>query len=120
MNSTRYVELIEKRKDLKKKLCGTHSERLKEKLREQYSNSNKEVKKATKKDRQGFIEGMAREAEKAASEQRMGDVYQITKKLCGQKRNTNMPVRDKQGALITSEKEQESRWKEHFEEVEPP
>lgn len=28
---------------------------------------------------------MAREAEKAASEQRMGDIYQITKKLCGQK-----------------------------------
>lgn len=60
---------------------------------------------------------MAREAEKAASEQRMGDIYQITKKLCGQKINACMSVRDKQGTLITSENEQEKRWKEHFEEV---
>lgn len=28
-----------------------------------------------------------------------------------------MSVRDKQGTLITSENEQEKRWKEHFEEV---
>ncbi|VDI54248.1 Hypothetical predicted protein [Mytilus galloprovincialis] len=47
----------------------------------------------------------------------MGDLYQITKKLCGQKRNTNMPVKDKQGNLITSEREQENRWNEHFKEV---
>lgn len=67
-------------------------------------------------DRKNFIENMANEAEKAASEQRMGDVYQITKKLCGQKRNACMPIRDKQGTMITSQKEQEKRWKEHFEE----
>lgn len=42
-------KLIDKRKDLKKKLCNTHSERIKDKLAEQYSNSNKEIKKATKK-----------------------------------------------------------------------
>lgn len=28
-----------------------------------------------------------------------------------------MPIRDKQGTMITSEKEQEQRWKEHFEEI---
>lgn len=110
-------KIIDNRKDVKLKLCNTHSERIKERLREQYSDCNKEVKKATKKERKSFIEGMAREAEKAASEQRMGDLYQITKKLCGQGRKTNMPVKDKQGKLITSEKEQDDRWKEHFEEV---
>lgn len=59
-------------------MCNTHSERIKEKLREQYSNSNREIKKATKMDRKNFFENKANEAEKAASEQRMGDV-QITK-----------------------------------------
>ncbi|VDI07730.1 Hypothetical predicted protein [Mytilus galloprovincialis] len=83
----------------------------------QYSNCNKDVKKATRKDKKDFIEGLALEAKKAASKQRMGDLYQITKKLCGQKRNTNMPLKDKQGNLITSEKEQENRWNEHFKEV---
>ena len=37
----------------------------------------------------------------------MGVVYK--KKLCGQKRNTNMPLKAKSGALITSEREQERR-----------
>ncbi|CAG2254285.1 HPD [Mytilus edulis] len=56
----------------------------------QYSNFNKKVKKATRK--KDFIKGLALETEKAASEQRMGDLYQITKKLCGNKRNTKMPT----------------------------
>ncbi|XP_062566445.1 uncharacterized protein LOC134228767 [Saccostrea cucullata] len=91
---------------------------IKERLREQYSNCNKDVTKATKKDRNSFIAGIAREPKKNASEQRMGDLYQITKKkLSERKRKTNMPVKDKQGNLITSEREQEDRWREHFEEV---
>ena len=60
---------------------------------------------------------MAEEAEKAAAEQRMGDLYQITGRLCGKRRNTNMPVRDKHGKLITSEQQLQERWHEHFEEV---
>lgn len=57
---------------------------------------------------------MANEAEKAASEQRMGDVYKITDKLGGQKRNAYMRIIDKQDTVITSEKEQKQSWKEHF------
>ena len=96
-------KLIDERKDLKTKLNNTHSEKLKHIIREEYTNKNKEVKKATKKDSQTFIEDRAEEAEKAAAEQRMGDLYQITRKLCGKRRNTNMPVRDKHGKLITFE-----------------
>lgn len=44
-------KLIDIRKELKRKMCNKHSERIKEKLREQYSNSNREVNKATKMDR---------------------------------------------------------------------
>lgn len=57
---------------------------------------------------------MATEAEKAGSEQRMGDVYQITKKLRGQKRNACMPIRDKQATMIRSEKEQEKKMERTF------
>lgn len=57
---------------------------------------------------------MANEAEKAASEQRMGDVYKITDKLGGQKRNAYMRIIDKQDTVITSKKEQKQSWKEHF------
>ncbi|KAL5010020.1 hypothetical protein ScPMuIL_012325 [Solemya velum] len=47
----------------------------------------------------------------------MGDVYQITKKLCGKKNSTNIPVRNKQGTLLTAEKDQEIQWTKHFKEV---
>ena len=60
---------------------------------------------------------MAWEAEKAAAGQRIGELYQITRKLYGKRRNTNMPVRDKHGKLITSEQQIQKRWNEHFEEV---
>ena len=60
---------------------------------------------------------MAEEAEKAAAEQRMGDLYQITRKLCGKRRNTNMSVRDKHGNLLTSEQQIQERQNEQFEEV---
>ena len=58
---------------------------------------------------------MAEEAEKAAAEQRMGVLYQIIRNLCGKRRNTNMPVRDKHGKLIPSEQQLQERWNEHFE-----
>lgn len=48
-------KLIDNRKELKKKMCNTHSERIKEKRRDQYSNSNREVKIVTKMDRKNFI-----------------------------------------------------------------
>ena len=60
---------------------------------------------------------MAKEAEKAASDQRMGDVFQITKKLCGKKSNVNIPVMNKQDTLLTPGDEQEARWTEYFKEV---
>lgn len=48
-------KLIDNRKELKKKMCNTHSKRIKEKRRDQYSNSNREVKIVTKMDRKNFI-----------------------------------------------------------------
>lgn len=55
---------------------------------------------------------MANEAEKAASEHRMVDVYQTTKKLYRQKRNLGMSVRDKQGTMIISINLRKSKIKE--------
>jgi len=45
-------------------------------------------------------------------------VYKITKLICGKYSGSrNAPIRDKQGQLLTSEKDQEARWVEHFKEV---
>lgn len=46
-------------------------------VREEYTNRNKKVKKATQRDRDTFVEDMAEEAVKAAAGQIMSDLYQI-------------------------------------------
>jgi hypothetical protein len=65
------------------------------------------------------MEDLAREAESAASNQRMGQIYQVTKQLLsGKKAQVNMPIKDKNNnILLTTEREQYLRWKEHFQEV---
>ncbi|XP_076090000.1 uncharacterized protein LOC143062030 [Mytilus galloprovincialis] len=110
-------KLIDERKEINNKLCQTYSERIKDKLRKEYSECNKKVKKATRSDKRKYTEDLAKEAENAASNQRMGHVYQVVKQLCNKKTNKSMPIKDKQNNTLSSEKEQKERWKEHFQEV---
>ena len=68
-------------------------------------------------DKRNFVEEMAHKAEQAAFREEVGLVYKITKKLCGQQNSGSLPVKNKQGQLLTTEKEQAARWVQHFEEV---
>ena len=52
-------KLIDKRRGLKKRVCQTQSERLKGRLREQYSDCNKQVKQALRKDKKDYTERLA-------------------------------------------------------------
>ena len=54
---------------------------------------------------------------KQKKQQKKGEfstVYKITKQLFCNNTNHTMPVKDKQGKVITTEKEQAARWKQHF------
>ena len=57
------------------------------------------------------------EAEEAAHNGRMKEVYDITKTLSNDKRKTTNAVKDKGGNLITEGLARRKRWKEHFEEI---
>ena len=64
------------------------------------------------------MDQLATEAEEAAARGEQGRLYGITKRVCGKfKGNTSGPIKDKQGKLLTSENEQDSRWTEHFKDV---
>ena len=76
------------------------------------------------------MEELAKEAEEAAQKgeqtmnvykirrRRRSRMSKITKLICGKYSDSrNAPIRDKQGQLLTSEKDQEARWVEHFKEV---
>ena len=60
---------------------------------------------------------MANEAETAVAIGDLNTVYKITKQLSGRNNTCNKLVKDKQGKLLTTEREQAARWVQHFEEV---
>ena len=63
-------------------------------------------------------ERLAKEAEEAAQKGEQRNVYKVTKLICGKYNGSrNAPIQDKQGQLLTSEKDQEAHWVEHFKEV---
>ncbi|KAL9965924.1 hypothetical protein ACROYT_G029791 [Oculina patagonica] len=70
------------------------------------------------KSKRAYINNLAAQAEAAAIRNEQGTVYKITKILSGK---CHFPaaslVKDKQGNLLTTEKEQELRWTEHFKET---
>ena len=64
------------------------------------------------------MEELAKEAEEAAKRGEQRNVHKVTKLICGKYDGSrNAPIRDKQEQLLTTEKDQEARWGEHFKEV---
>ena len=111
-------QAIENRRALKKKVMDTRSERLKERYRRQYRETDRAVKRMTRVDKQAYIEDLASQAEEAANKREQGQVYNITKLVSGKYRGTtDTSIVDKQGRLLTTEAEKEARWAEHFSEV---
>jgi hypothetical protein len=53
---TSIFSLIDERKVMNNKICQTHSERIKEKLRTKYTECNKKVKTATRKNMRDFMQ----------------------------------------------------------------
>ena len=74
---------IDERKETKKKINDTKSQRIQEQLQTRYSSLDKEVKRKTKADKRAFIENLADEADTAAQMQNMATLYKITKAVAG-------------------------------------
>lgn len=107
----------EDRKEKKRKILSTRSDRLKAEMMESYRNLDKEVKRSTRADKKRYI-AKIEEAETAASKQDMWTLYKLTKsqtKTCFQ--STDLPVKDRQGNTISKDEGKLRCWKEHFERV---
>ena len=108
---------IDKRKATKRKIEDAKSERLKDQKREEYKSQDREVKHAVKRDKKMWTEGLAKEAEDSMQKGNLKAVYSTTKKICNQHTRKMDSVKDKNGRLLTTEKEVQQRWQEHFSEV---
>ena len=88
----------------------------KEELNQQYASLDKKVKKSCKKDKKAFIEKRETEAKEAAKKSDSKTLFKIVKELTWVNSNNNVPIKDKQGKVLSSE-EQNQRWIQHFREV---
>ena len=112
------MDFIEKRKGKKNLINHMKSERQKDKLRREYVDLNKMVKKSARIDKRKFMESMAEVAEKTAKSHELHTLYKISQQICHSKNNyNNTPIRDSQGQLLTTEHEQELRWTNYFSNV---
>lgn len=78
------------------------------------------MKKQAKADKKKVAEDLAEEAEEAARRGDMNRVHKISKQLSGKSGKSAPPpppVKNKDGKVITTEKEQSERWRQHSQEV---
>ena len=108
--STETWARIEARGKAKEKMLNAKSSRQIQRTQQEYKIRDREVKRSARKDKKNFIKTLASEAEEAAGKRDFGTVYTITKQLCGNNSNHSMPVKDKEGKVITTEREQAARW----------
>ena len=111
------IKKIEERRETKHKVIQARTRAKKQRLRQEYSECDKEVKRSAKNDKRDFVEELATQAQKAAEKNDTKALYNITKQLGGRKTNSNRPVEGKDGHVLSKPAEQLDRWREHFSEL---
>ena len=115
--NVRVSVILSFRKKIKDQMNCVKSDRIKDILRKDHTDKDREVKKRVRADKRKMFEEMAKKAEEAAKKNEMGTVYKITNTICGKKHKKSAGVRTKDGKLLTQEDEVRGRWEEHFNEV---
>ena len=108
---------IEERRKLKQSILNCRSERVRESRQRMYQMKDKEVKKRARADKRRTLERVAEEAERAAHQNNLKELYTKTKVLSGCLKKPSTGIRTKEGKVITTEEEVLERWKEHFYEI---
>ena len=115
--STNTIHKLESRREKKTTLNMSRTRADKAKAQEEYTAADKEVKKSIKKDKRDYIDDLASQAEAAARQGNLKNLYLVSKKMTGRFRQTDKPVKDRYGNPLTTTEEQLKRWAEHFREL---
>ena len=108
---------INERRKCKEQLLNATTRQQTRQAQELYNNKDKEVKKGCRDDKRKHVEQLADDAETACSKGDIEPLYNITRQLSGKTSNSDTPVKDKNGNIITKPEDQLKRWREHFQEV---
>ncbi|CAH8515410.1 unnamed protein product [Schistosoma haematobium] len=111
------LDKIQERRNKRAAINTSQTRAEKAKAQAEYTKVNKQVKRSIRTDKRKYVEDLATTAEKAAREGNMRQLYDTTKKLSGNRRKPERPVKSKEGEVITNIEEQQNRWVEHFKEL---
>ena len=111
---------VQERKQKKGAINSSRTRKEKATAQTEHNKAHKEVRQSVRKDRRTYIENLAAQAEEAANMRNMKDLYDTTKKLAGNCRQTSQQIKDKNGKVLTTTEEQLARWAEHFKELNRP
>ncbi|VDP49556.1 unnamed protein product [Schistosoma margrebowiei] len=111
------LDKIQERRNKKAAINTSRTRAEKAKAQVEYTEVNKQVKRRIRTDRRKYVEHLATTAEKAAREGNMRQLYDITKKLSGNRRKPKRPVKSTEGVVITNTEQQRNMWVEYFKEL---
>ncbi|VDO89520.1 unnamed protein product [Schistosoma margrebowiei] len=111
------LDKIQERRNKKAAINTSQIRAEKAKAQAEYTEVNKQVKRIIRTDKRKYVEDLAMTAGKTVRAGNMRQLYDTTKKLSGNHRKTERPVKSKEGEVITNIEEQQIRWVEHFKEL---
>jgi len=91
---------IEQRQKIHDKIHSIKSERIKGKLRVEYTLKDREVKRRAREDRMIWLEKIGCEAEKSAEKGSTREPYQAVRKITNKKHRQVAAVKNKKGEVI--------------------
>ncbi|VDP06423.1 unnamed protein product [Schistosoma margrebowiei] len=91
------LDKIQERRNKKAEINTSRTRAEKSKAQAEYTVINKQVKKSIRTDKLKYVEDLVKTAEKAARQGNMRQLYDITKKLSGNRRKPERPVKSKEG-----------------------
>ena len=111
------IHKLETRRERKTVLNNNRTRAAKARAQEEYTAADREATRSIRKDKRDYIDDLARQAETAAGQRNLRDLYLVIKKLTGKFQQIDKPVMDKNGNPLTTTNEQLKRWAEHFREL---
>jgi hypothetical protein len=70
--------------------------------------------KSARRDQRNWIDNLSYQAEEAANNGNLKELFAITRVLSKKQIQRNRPIRNKDGTLMTNTEEQLKHWQEHF------
>ena len=88
-----------------------------EEAKRRYTELDRLVKKSCRDHKNDWLIRKGAEAQYAADHGDSKTLYRIVRELTGNRSNSNVPIRDKNGRLLSNSDEQNQRWLEYFRDI---